>query len=148
MGVEMGGIKQRFQTTYRLGVQQGGKLYGHTVKLFKHGLEKVRKDVYTAGATVAIANVIFCQIAFRIANAGVSKIRNRFQFQNHKSLTFFNLSLSSVLVAGMNLGLHYGLKSQLTRFTKVGAAVAVFAAHLFYFYKDYFIQPLPLNLAP
>jgi|GEM_PF-2980236 len=63
-----GQIKNILQMAYQSGIQLGGKLQGHAIKLLKLGVEMARKDPVLAGLTLVVANFIICEITLQAAH--------------------------------------------------------------------------------
>lgn len=120
MHINASAIKNQVYAIWNTVIEEGGKLANRTVKVLKPYLDYVRSDKRAAGASVVIANIIFFEIALRVANLAEILFTRLFGEEEHLSQTgkgikgIFMVVLLTSLIAGMNAGLSKGLKLPLS----------------------------------
>lgn len=123
MDLTISGIKDQLTVGYQYIAEKVGVLAGHTVKMLKISLDAIQQDARLACATIAVANVLFFQIAWLVAivtDYVLTKTVGADAELKESTISFKNIvilaSATSSLVA-MNVGLAKGLKLNLNPLT-------------------------------
>lgn len=136
MEITIAEFNTHIQSAYEFVVKEYGKLRDHTVKLAKPYLELIQKDPRAAGATVAVANIIFFETAMKICEI-IDKLVNRWvkdsdlggNSQIAKSL--ITLGLFVGMVSGMNVAMVKLLKLPLSPMMVAAISTAACSSYVF-----------------
>lgn len=138
MNINLDEIKTYLQDGYRFTVEQGGKLGQHAVRILNQSLQYIGQDTRLSIATIAVANILFLEVASiinRLANKILTYTFGPEEGWSEKSIfanSLVSLIIISLLVAGLNILLHRNLQSFLSPVAKTAISVTTCVSYILF----------------